>query len=78
MIDGGDDTEYLSASETLNDDNYVPQTAAKIRHTLSLNKEKVAPLATKYEITCFFIIKRIKSMLFFFLVFRWTFWLDSQ
>jgi hypothetical protein len=50
MIDGGDDSEYSSASETLNDDNYVPQTTAKIRHSLSLNKEKVAPLATKYEI----------------------------
>lgn len=48
MIDAGDDSEYSSASETLNDDNYVPQTAAKIRHTISLNKEKVAPLATKY------------------------------
>jgi hypothetical protein len=60
MIDGGDDTEYLSASETLNDDNYVPQTAAKIRHTLSLNKEKVAPLATKYEITCCFYYKTNK------------------
>ncbi|CAF1030335.1 unnamed protein product [Adineta steineri] len=48
MIDGGDDSDYLSASETLNDDNYVPQTAAKIRHTLSLNKEKIAPLATEW------------------------------
>ena len=48
MIDAGDDSEYSSASETLNDDNYVPQTTAKIRHSLSLNKEKVAPLATKY------------------------------
>lgn len=48
MIDAGDDSEYSSASETLNDDSYVPQTAAKIRHTISLNKEKVAPLATKY------------------------------
>lgn len=49
MIDAGDDSEYLSASETLSDDNYVPQTTAKIRHSLSLNKEKAAPLATKYE-----------------------------
>jgi len=49
MIDGGDDSEYSSANETLNDDNYGPQTTAKIRHSLSLNKEKVAPLATKYE-----------------------------
>ncbi|CAF1168873.1 unnamed protein product [Adineta ricciae] len=48
MIDAGDDSEYSSASETLNDDSYVPQTAAKIRHTISLNKEKVAPLATKW------------------------------
>ncbi len=48
MIDGGDDSEYSSASETLNDDNYGPETTAKIRHSLSLNKEKVAPLATKY------------------------------
>jgi len=48
MIDGGDDSEYLSASETLGDDNYGPQTTAKIRHSLSLNKEKVAPLATKW------------------------------
>ncbi|UJR15088.1 hypothetical protein I4U23_002055 [Adineta vaga] len=48
MIDGGDDSEYSSASESLNDDNYVPETAAKIRHTLSLNKEKAAPLATKW------------------------------
>jgi hypothetical protein len=47
MIDGGDDSEYSSASETLNDDNYVPQTTAKIRHSLSLNKEKIAPLAMK-------------------------------
>jgi hypothetical protein len=61
MIDGGDDSEYSSASETLNDDNYVPQTTAKIRHSLSLNKEKVAPLATKYEIL--FIVK-IKNMFF--------------
>ena len=49
MIDAGDDSEYLSASETLGDDNYVPQTTAKIRHSLSLNKEKAAPLATKSE-----------------------------
>lgn len=48
MIDGGDDSEYLSASETLNEENYGPQTTAKIRHSLSLNKEKVAPLATKW------------------------------
>ena len=47
MTDSVDDSDYLSASETLNDDNYVPATTAKIRHSLSLNKEKVAPLATK-------------------------------
>lgn len=48
MIDGGGDSEYSSASETLNDDNYVSEaTAVKIRKSLSLNKEKVAPLATK-------------------------------
>lgn len=46
MVDTADDSEYLSASETLNDDN-VPETTAKIRHSLSLNKEKAAPLATK-------------------------------
>ncbi|CAF1012924.1 unnamed protein product [Rotaria sordida] len=48
MIDGSGDSEYSSASETLNDDNYVSETTEKIRHTLSLNKEKVAPLATKW------------------------------
>jgi hypothetical protein len=58
MIDGGDDSEYSSASETLNDDNYGPQTTAKIRHSLSLNKEKVAPLATKYE-EIFFSIRKL-------------------
>jgi hypothetical protein len=56
MIDGGDDSEYSSASETLSDDNYGPQTTAKIRHSLSLNKEKVAPLATKYKNNFFFYI----------------------
>jgi len=55
MIDGGDDSEYSSASETLNDEHYGPQTTAKIRHSLSLNKEKVAPLATKYKDLFFFI-----------------------
>lgn len=50
MIDGGGDSEYSSASETLNDDNYVSETTAKIRKSLSLNKEKIAPLATKYDI----------------------------
>ena len=48
---GGDDAEYLSASDTSNevtDDNYVQKTKAKIRHTLSLNKEEtIAPLGTK-------------------------------
>ncbi|CAF2962116.1 unnamed protein product [Rotaria sp. Silwood2] len=48
MIDGSGDSEYSSASETLNDDNYVSETTVKIRHSLSLNKEKVAPLATKW------------------------------
>ncbi|CAF3888904.1 unnamed protein product, partial [Rotaria sp. Silwood1] len=48
MIDGSGDSEYSSASETLNDDNYVSETTVKIRHTLSLNKEKAAPLATKW------------------------------
>ena len=47
MIDAGDESEYSSASETFNEDNYGPETTAKIRHSLSLNKEKVAPLATK-------------------------------
>ena len=61
MIDGGDDSEYSSASETLNDDNYGPETTAKIRHSLSLNKEKVAPLATKYV-----DLEYRKRILFFF------------
>jgi hypothetical protein len=64
MIDGGDDSEYSSASETLSDDNYGPQTTAKIRHSLSLNKEKVAPLATKYK-NIFFI--REKNNFFFYI-----------
>ncbi|CAF3374421.1 unnamed protein product [Rotaria socialis] len=50
MIDGGGggDSEYSSASETFNDDNYVAETTTKIRKSLSLNKEKVAPLAMKW------------------------------
>ncbi|CAF4441980.1 unnamed protein product, partial [Rotaria magnacalcarata] len=46
MIDnGGGDSEYSSANETFNDDNYVAETTSKIRKSLSLNKEKIAPLA---------------------------------
>lgn len=47
MADTADDSEYLSASETFNDEHCGAETTAKIRHSLSLNKEKVAPLATK-------------------------------
>jgi hypothetical protein len=64
MIDGGDDSEYSSASETLNDDKYDPETTAKIRHSLSLNKEKVAPLATKYK--NFFCLERRRKNCFYF------------
>ncbi|CAF5158004.1 unnamed protein product [Rotaria magnacalcarata] len=49
MIDnGGGDSEYSSANETFNDDNYVAETTSKIRKSLSLNKEKIAPLAMKW------------------------------
>jgi hypothetical protein len=51
MIDGNGkrDEKYLSTNETLSDDNYIPETKAKIQHSLSFTKakNKIAPLATK-------------------------------
>ena len=47
MNDAADDSEYLSASETFVDETYPAETDRKIRQSLSLNKEKLAPLATK-------------------------------
>ncbi len=40
--------ECLPEKDSLNNENYVAQTKAKIQHSLSINtEEKVAPLATK-------------------------------
>ena len=49
MIDGSGDSDYSPTNETLSGDNDVLETTAKIRNSLPISKETVAPLATKYN-----------------------------